>query len=223
MLRSKAYAAAAAVFIGLSAQASATTIDITYTGIVTDGSSSFGAVSLNGDPFTLVYTFDTSLAAPGNYINSGSSSQLSGSGFNLFGANTYVGFASISFIGLINPSVCNTVGCSTSENDTASIGSIYSQSVIVVLKQWQRQPSVQTQLFANPAIPGDITQNFSLIGSDIGTGSFVCFFTPASQAACSGAGGASGTLQLEIYFSSSNAYSRDSSTFGHGARRDKFS
>jgi hypothetical protein len=58
--------------------------------------------------------------------------------------------------------------------------------------------SVQTQLFPNPAIPGDITASFALSGTDIGTGSFESGFSPSGGPCPQNAFVcANGTLQID--------------------------
>lgn len=190
MLRNKVFAAMAATFFVLTTQASAAIIDITYTGQIfggtangsgtfCSGSCSPSGFTWDGQAFTLVYVFDTSLATAGNYINTGSSSQVSGSFSSLLGGS-FVGFATgLPSVSGFNPAICAGLGCSSSESDTASVGSTYSQSV-----SWQLSGtgatggSVSTALFANGVIPGDITAAFFLSGSNIGSGSFASFASP---------------------------------------------
>lgn len=169
------WAAGVVVLISHPLAAKATIITITYTGTITDGTEQlFNSlpVSIDGQPITVTYTFDTSLAVPGFYSNNGSSSEIQGStsiGAILFTtAGPVVGSSSFS-----NPGVCLFDQCAHSESDIAVAGSEYSQSVSwsIISDPKGGGASVQTQLFANPAIPGDITAYFNLSGTDIGTGS----------------------------------------------------
>jgi hypothetical protein len=105
---------AGAGLVGLTAQASATIITLTYTGIVTSGIDNNGDLtgagvnsSFSGLPFRLNYVFDTSLAAAGDYTNSGSSSSLSGESPSDAGGagitpGTSVGSVSLFVVGSIN-------------------------------------------------------------------------------------------------------------------------
>jgi hypothetical protein len=151
-------------FFGLMAPASATHINISYTGLASGGTinCAFACFQFTDNPFTLTYTFDTSLAPPASYTNNGSSSQLS--------ANYIyrVGYSSFVFPCVAGDS--NNCDPLTHEIDQASLGSTYSQSIFDYRSESVR--ILTTSLFANPAIPGDIAEPFSLSGTDIGDGSF---------------------------------------------------
>jgi hypothetical protein len=166
---------------GLTGQASASPIEITDAGIVSQGSSTAGfgggsnpLVDLAGDPFTLIYNFDTSLAqqtSTGSYTNTGSSSALSCSPI----CHPSVGTAQLTITGAGlggfphgKITVAPNQEAQSSANDSAVIGST-SQSVSFQLVDVFG--SITTQL-SNPAIPGDITAFFELSGSNIGTGAF---------------------------------------------------
>ena len=150
--------------------ASAATINIFYTGVITTGSSGI----LPGNPFTLSYVFDTALAAPGDYVNNGISSMLRGSA-------PAVGSASFVTSGFeFSPaSVCGGLPCSGIVLDTAMTG---STSQGVVLNGNSRSAFVGSELSFNPAIPGDITASFVLEGIGIGTGAFLTLGDNASAA-----------------------------------------
>ena len=149
---------------GIIGQASASLIEITYTGIVSQGSTTAGfggggnpLVDLTGDPFTLIYNFDTSLAQQtptGSYTNNGSSSALSCGPV----CRPSVGTAQLTITGAglggsppgritINPNQ----DAQSSANDSAVVGST-SQSVSFQLVDVFG--SITTRL-SNPAIPGD--------------------------------------------------------------------
>jgi hypothetical protein len=182
---------ASVAFFGLTPQASATIITLTEAGQIFGGTAngsgtlcstlcSASGYTWTGQPFTLTYTFDTSLAAAGSYTNNGSSSRLSGS-FNFLSGGTFVGSATgLPGIFGFNPAGCTSPGCSSSENDTASVGSTYSQSVSWIFSGGADGATVSTALFANLAIPGDITAAFALSGPDIGSGSFDSFASPGT-------------------------------------------
>ena len=98
--------ALAVVLATFASNASAATINIFYTGVITTVTSG-SPVIRPGDPFTLSYFFDTALAAPGDYVNTGTSSLLRGS-------VPAVGSASFFTPGLgnLNPgSVCGGLPC----------------------------------------------------------------------------------------------------------------
>ena len=61
-----------------ASNASAATISILYTGVITTITNGAPGL-LPGNPFTLSWFFDTALAAPGDYVNTGTSSLLRGS------------------------------------------------------------------------------------------------------------------------------------------------
>ena len=70
-----------ALVIGLAifaTDASAATINLFYTGVVTSVMSLPPSGVPVGDPISVSYFFDTDLASPGNYINTGTFSSLSG-------------------------------------------------------------------------------------------------------------------------------------------------
>jgi hypothetical protein len=172
--------------------ASAAIITINYTGQIFGGTANANdgtfcgilctpsGYEFSGQGFTLTYVFDTSLAAPGNYTNIGTSSQLSGSwnGVNLL---TIVGSATgLPSIAGFNPAICTIPGCGSTEMDAASVGFSYSQSVSWRYNTQPTGADVSTALFANPGIPGDITTTFTLSGADIGNGSFDSFASPGS-------------------------------------------
>src|SRR5258708_1758187 len=139
---------------------------------------------------TLFYSFDTAAVpqpgffgpgAPATYVNTGTFSLLSGS-YTTENGGTNVGSA-----GGLGFGGCTGGGCSSAMSDTASIGSAYAQSDSLSYNGTASAGTrLSTSLFANPAIPGDITTAFSLSGTDIGTGSVDCFFSPFSQSACGG-------------------------------------
>ena len=143
-----------------ASNASAATINIFYTGVITTVTSG-SPVIRPGDPFTLSYFFDTALAAPGDYVNTGTSSLLRGS-------VPAVGSASFFTPGLgtIN---CEGLPCTGSATDMATTGST-SQGLFF------NSPGffgVGSTLSFNPAIPGDITASFVLEGIGIGNGAFL--------------------------------------------------
>ena len=187
---------AAFISVGLTAQAAATIIDITYTGQIFGGTAnasdgtfcggfpcSASGYSFSGQAFALNYIFDTSLGTVGNnsYTNIGTSSELSGGSNAIIGFVPPVGYATgLPSISGFDPAVCNIVACSAQEHDTASAGSTYNQFV-----SWSffsnTGGTVGTSLFANSAIPGDITTAFSLSGPNIGSGSFSSFSSPGGE------------------------------------------
>jgi PEP-CTERM motif-containing protein len=179
--------------------ASASLIDITYTGTLT-GQTTYGSISQSpcgADPcnisgaFTLTYLFNTDLAAPGNF----SLSQLTGSSPVNFSFVPPVGTATLSGIlnEIIDPSVCNIAGCVANESDTAS-GGTTSQTVQYNFSS-SFSASIQTQLFSNAAIPASILQPFSFSGTDIGTGSLLISSSPGST--CIGSNCTSDTLTID--------------------------
>ena len=168
-------------------KASATIIDITYTGQVFGGTAnastgtycglcSASGYDYTGQAFGLTYTFDT---AQGAYSNNGLQSSLSGS-YNLLIGGSFPGY--VGGVISILPSECSGVpGCFTSASDSASIGATYTQMISLTAQQFETL-YVTTSLFPNLAIPGDITSSFSLSGPDIGSGSFSVGMSPG--AAC---------------------------------------
>jgi hypothetical protein len=176
-------------------EASATVINIEYSGQITSGCAPGGptcSVQFDGQAFTVHYIFDTDAAGqiytgvfggtPGTYVNTGTSSTLSGT-YGAITGGTFVGNGVISagygsgFFG-VPPQMClNWAGCNASESDTAVAGTTYAQSISVTIpnEEWF---SLSTSLFANPLIPGDITSPFSLTGDDLGTGSFSYTMNP---------------------------------------------
>lgn len=203
--------------VGLTANVSATTISITYTGQIFGGtansftgtfcgSCSPSQYTFTGQNFTLNYFFDTSAASlvynpsfgggvggglidptdprypllVGDYLNSGSSSFLAGT-YSGKAGGTFVGSAAFATIAGgyggfgVNPTSC--IGdqfCASRLLDASNYnGSPYTQSASMdFTNQLFRKFEVQTALFSNPAIPGDITTAFSLSGSNIGSGHF---------------------------------------------------
>lgn len=159
-----------ALVIGLAifaTDASAATINLFYTGVVTSVMSLPPSGVPVGDPISVSYFFDTDLASPGNYINTGTFSSLSGTLPPVGGAVVRpASFASPVFLNQI----CGMFCTSSSQIDTqsAQLQAFQSVSSSFLLGSG----SVQTQLFSNPAIPGDITAAFALEGVGIGTGSF---------------------------------------------------
>ena len=111
---------------------------------------------LPGNPFTLSWFFDTALAAPGDYVNTGTSSLLRGS-------VPAVGSASFFTPGLGNLG-CGGLPCTGFAQDMATTGST--------------SQGASCSTLSNPAIPGDITASFVLEGIGIGTGAF--FSEPAA-------------------------------------------
>jgi hypothetical protein len=150
--------------VGVTMPASATVITVTMTGQMFGGEDNDGFFNggirngpFTGQPFTLTYTFDTSLAAVGNYINTGSSSSLSGS--SCVGcSSTVVGYVTGTF-GIFPGNYENdffNFNANSSESDSATIGNtsqnIYDNSGIY------HGPfgSLSTSI-SNSVIPGDIT------------------------------------------------------------------
>ena len=129
---------------------------------------------LPGNPFTLSWFFDTALAAPGDYVNTGTSSLLRGS-------VPAVGSASFFTPGLgnLNPgSVCGGLPCALNAQDMAMTGSTSAGVTIQQTIPNGRLFFGGSALSFNPAIPGDITASFVLEGIGIGTGAF--FSEPAA-------------------------------------------
>jgi hypothetical protein len=171
---------ASLALIGLTAQASATVVDITYTGQVFGGTANdlgtFCGVECTesgytwtGQEFSLTYTFDTSLPGTGTVYGNG-----------------------IIFLSITGP--CPYIGCeSTASFSTTSQSMLFEYSSSGYLYD-----SVTTELFGNPAIPSDITAPYALSGPDIGSGSFSNAASPGalcgtvSDWQCT-----SGTLQIE--------------------------
>ena len=147
-----------------ASNASAATISILYTGVITTITNGAPGL-LPGNPFTLSWFFDTALAAPGDYVNTGTSSLLRGS-------VPAVGSASFFTPGLGNLG-CGGLPCTGFAQDMATTGStsqgasISSNGLFLV-----------GSTLSNPAIPGDITASFVLEGIGIGTGAF--FSEPAA-------------------------------------------
>jgi hypothetical protein len=124
-MKAKIFALAVALAT-FTSNASAAIISISYTGAITRGGSLGGTpFILVGDPFSLSYSFNTDLAAPGNYINTGSSSGLSGSvpavGSALF-STPGLGFLG-SGLGGISPGASCGLFCSATESASATTGS----------------------------------------------------------------------------------------------------
>ena len=113
-----------------------------------------------GDPISVFYFFDTDLASPGNYINTGNfffvvwhASPVGGAVF------ATAGFATPVFLNQI----CGMFCTRSSQIDTQSAQLQAFQSVSLSFSLGSG--SVQTQLFSNPAIPGDITAALRWRGS----------------------------------------------------------
>ena len=142
-----------------ASNASAATISILYTGVITTITNGAPGL-LPGNPFTLSWFFDTALAAPGDYVNTGTSSLLRGS-------VPAVGSASFFTPGLGNLG-CGGLPCTGFAQDMATTGStsqgasISSNGLFLV-----------GSTLSNPAIPGDITASFVLEGIGIGNGGFL--------------------------------------------------
>ena len=148
-----------------ASNASAATISILYTGVITTITNGAPGL-LPGNPFTLSCFFDTALAAPGDYVNTGTSSLLRGS-------VPAVGSASFFTPGLGNLG-CGGLPCTGFAQDMATTGSTSQGASISsngLFLRWQH-------IVLNPAIPGDITASFVLEGIGIGTGAF--FSEPAA-------------------------------------------
>ena len=136
------------LLIALTASASAASISITYTGIVTSGA--YGtpttlATNLAGLPFTLSFNFDTSL-------------RTGSAGFGAGGGS-----------GSVGTSACG-ISC-TVQIYQASVGST-SQfiSYNVGLAGGTASASI-----SDPGIPGDITAYYALAGLNLGSGFFNSF------------------------------------------------
>ena len=160
--------ALAVVLATFASNASAATINIFYTGVITNVTMGTPVIQ-PGDPFTLSYFFDTALAAPGDYVNTGTSSMLSGS-------VPAVGSASLFTPGLgnLNPgSVCGGLPCAGVAQDSATTGSTSQGLTISQTTPSGRLFFVGSALSFNPSIPGDITASFVLEGIGIGTGGFL--------------------------------------------------
>ena len=160
--------ALAVVLATFASNASAATINIFYTGVITNVTMGTPVIQ-PGDPFTLSYFFDTALAAPGDYVNTGTSSLLRGS-------VPAVGSASLFTPGLgnVNPgSVCGGLPCTGNAQDSATTGSTSQGLTIQQTTPGGRLFFVGSALSFNPAIPGDITASFVLEGIGIGNGGFL--------------------------------------------------
>jgi hypothetical protein len=146
----------------LASAASAATVTIAYTGIITSGGVS--GLSLVNQPFGLGYSFNTALATPGNYTNTGTASQvvLSNSGFSASFFTPILGGNSISG--------CDGFNCITNLRSSAATGSSYSQSASLTARIFFL--SVTSALSSDFPFPGDITEAFALRGTGIGSGSF---------------------------------------------------
>ena len=166
--------------VGRTTQAEATNITVTVTGQASgqDSGGEFcsGLGCTISGPFSLVYTFDTSLATPGNYINLGSSSSLSGSSDgSCLGCSSSVVGSVTGTIGTgtfsILPNIYTCCSGFSAESDSATKGST-SQSVLDdSMIEHGTFATVNTSIF-NPTIPGDITAPYYLFGPDLGFGLF---------------------------------------------------
>ena len=168
-----------ALVIGLAifaTNASAATISLFYTGVVTSSRlDRLPDFDLVGHPFSLSYSLNTDLASSGNYINTGTFSSLSGT-FPSVGSAIFI--SSGIEVRIIPQDLagcnCGIISTNSSQIDTqsAQLAAFQSVSYSILGAFFFQNDSVQTQLVSNPAIPGDITAAFALEGVGIGTGNF---------------------------------------------------
>ena len=107
-----------------ASNASAATISILYTGVITTITNGAPGL-LPGNPFTLSWFFDTALAAPGDYVNTGTSSLLRGS-------VPAVGSASFFTPGLGNLG-CGGLPCTGFAQDMATTSSTFKARAYYLL------------------------------------------------------------------------------------------